>query len=123
MQQPTLDQVGIAPDDLLDALSSPSRLGHRPGLEIIRGMLADLGDPHLGLTVVHVGGTSGKGSTATMIARILEVAGNRVGLHVKPHLESVEERFVVDGKPISPDYLTTLVREIEPIAREWHPSW
>jgi dihydrofolate synthase/folylpolyglutamate synthase len=84
-------------EDLLDELSQPTRLGARPGLERVRALLAALGNPEDGLRVVHVGGTSGKGSTATVLAGILREAGLRVGLHAKPHLQSVTERFVVDG--------------------------
>src|SRR4051812_9983904 len=101
-------------DDLLAELSSPSRLGQRPGLERIRGLLGDLGNPQDSLTIVHVGGTSGKGSTATIAASLLREAGLRVGLHVKPHLEAVEERFVVDDEPISADRLLDLISVIAP---------
>src|SRR5260370_14313398 len=111
------------PIELLDQLSSPSRLGQRPGLETIRGILNDLGNPQDALTIVHVGGTSGKGSTATIAAAILKAAGCRVGLHVKPHLESVEERFVVDGQSISTERLVELIEKMEPTARRWRPSW
>ncbi len=46
---------------------------------------------------IHVGGTSGKGSTATMIAAALQAAGKRTGLHTKPHLRSMTERARIDG--------------------------
>ncbi len=112
-----------SPDELLDQLSVPTRLGERPGLERIRRLLAALDNPHRHLRILHVGGTSGKGSTATMAARIFEEAGYRVGLHVKPHLETVEERLVVGSIPITPSQLVALIREVEPIAREVRPSW
>src|SRR5258708_35264035 len=79
------------PIELLDQLSSPRRLGQRPGLETIRGILNDLGNPQDALTIVHVGGTSGKGSTATIPAAILMAPAYRVGLHVKPHLARLAE--------------------------------
>jgi dihydrofolate synthase/folylpolyglutamate synthase len=86
-------------------------------------MLGDLGDPHRALKIVHVGGTSGKGSTATIAAQILRSAGYRVGLHVKPHLEAVEERFVVDGSAIESARLVELIDQIAPIARRRKPTW
>src|SRR5437868_861906 len=91
----------LSPNELLAQLSVPSRLGHRPGLDRMRRLLAEIGNPEARLRVLHVGGTSGKGSTATIVARIFQEAGLHVGLHVKPHLESVVERFVLDGLPIS----------------------
>jgi dihydrofolate synthase / folylpolyglutamate synthase len=123
MGNPSASATSADPIELLDRLSSPSRLGQRPGLDTIRGMLLDLGNPQDSLPIVHIGGTSGKGSTATIAASVLSAAGYRVGLHVKPHLERIEERFVVDGQAIPTDRLVALIRQIEPIARRWRPSW
>jgi dihydrofolate synthase/folylpolyglutamate synthase len=117
------DLEQLSASGLLDRLSTPTRLGSRPGLERIRALLAGLGNPQHGLPILHVGGTSGKGSTSTIAATILKEAGYRVGLHVKPHLEAVEERFVVDGAPIDPGLLAERLRAIAPLAREVHPSW
>src|SRR5512140_2369730 len=100
------------PDAILDRLSVPTRLGTRPTLDRVRALLATLGNPERGLPVVHVGGTSGKGSTATMLAATLGEAGYRVGLHTKPHLHAVEERFVVAGAPIGSSALVALLEEI-----------
>ena len=55
-------------------------VGHRPGLDRTRTLLAALGDPHKALRFVHVAGTNGKGSTAAMLAACLQAAGYRVGL-------------------------------------------
>ena len=110
-------------DDLLWSLAVPTRMGERPDLGRMRRLLSELGDPHHGLPVLHIGGTSGKGSTATVAAQILHEAGYRVGLHVKPHLEAVEERFVVDGVPIEPGRLTALLDAASNSARRVGPTW
>jgi dihydrofolate synthase/folylpolyglutamate synthase len=47
-----------------------------------------------------VGGTAGKGSTASMCAAILNAAGYKVGLHTKPHLRSETERARINGVAI-----------------------
>jgi dihydrofolate synthase/folylpolyglutamate synthase len=47
--------------------------------------------------VVHIAGTKGKGSTATMVAAMLSASGIRTGLYTSPHLIDLEERFVVDA--------------------------
>ena len=54
-----------------------------------------------GCAFVHVAGSKGKGSTAAMLASILRQAGYRTGLFTSPHLCRVEERFQVDGQPIT----------------------
>ena len=110
-------------DDLLWELGHASAFAVKPGLERIRALLARLGDPHIGLPVLHVGGTAGKGSTATLAAAVLRAAGYRVGLHTKPHLARVNERIVVDGAEISDASLRALIAEAAPAARLVEPSW
>jgi len=74
--------------------------GWRQDLAPVRALLAALGSPHERLRGVHVAGTKGKGSTATLAAALLGAAGIRTGLTVSPHLERIHERIVVDGRPI-----------------------
>lgn len=71
--------------------------------------LATLGDPHLAVPVIHVTGTSGKGSTATAIARMLEASGLRVGLHTSPYLQTPTEKLQLDGRLIDPGDFVALV--------------
>ncbi|RLN96108.1 hypothetical protein BBJ28_00020821 [Nothophytophthora sp. Chile5] len=52
------------------------------------------------LSVIHVAGTKGKGSTCAMVERILREAGYKTGLFTSPHLVSPCERFRIDGKPV-----------------------
>jgi len=92
-------------------LHSRIMLGMKAGLETIRELCARLGDPQRGMAAVHVVGSNGKGSTASMAALMLSRAGFRAGLFTSPHLVSVRERFRVDGEPIPADELErTLLR-------------
>ncbi len=59
--------------------------------------------------LVHIAGTKGKGSTATIVATLLTAAGYRTGLYTSPHLHHLEERFCVDGEPCSKPDLVELV--------------
>ncbi|HTM52998.1 MAG TPA: hypothetical protein VL175_03180, partial [Pirellulales bacterium] len=59
-------------------------------LDRMRRLLARLGDPQHALSIVHIAGTKGKGSTAATIASILRAAGYRTGLYSSPHLDRVE---------------------------------
>jgi len=88
------------------------RQPHR--LDRMRAFLQHLGDPHLRYPTIHVGGTSGKGSTATMIAAALAAAGKRTGLHTKPHLTSMLERTRVDGRTIEEETFAELLAEMQP---------
>ncbi len=83
-------------------------------LDRMRAFLHELGNPQAAYPTIHVGGTSGKGSTATMIAAALRGAGKRTGLHTKPHLRSVTERARIDGEPISQESFTSLLDRMMP---------
>lgn len=68
------------------------------GLSRMEALLAELGNPEKDFKVIHIAGTNGKGSTAVMIASILEEAGYSVGLFMSPHLEDECERVQIwDG--------------------------
>lgn len=73
----------------------------RPGLSRIRVLLEQMGNPQLAYPTAIVAGTNGKGSTVAMLAAIARAAGLRVGAYTSPHLVDLEERFTVDGHPIS----------------------
>ncbi|MBV8283424.1 MAG: hypothetical protein JO175_02180 [Candidatus Eremiobacteraeota bacterium] len=88
-------------------------------LDRMVAFLHELGDPHLAYPVVHVGGTSGKGSTSTMIAAALTASGYRTALHTKPHLHDATERASIDGTAIERErfaaQLETMMPAIERI--------
>src|SRR5262245_53566735 len=81
-------------------------------LDRMRALLARLGDPHRRLRVLHVAGSKGKGSTAAMLAAVLGRAGYRTGLFTSPHLSAVEERFLVEGRPVAPAELARLLTDV-----------
>lgn len=91
-------------------------------LDRMRLLLSALGNPHEQYQVVHVTGTKGKGSTATMIASVLRAEGYRTGLYTSPHLVHVEERIQVNGRPIDRIEMTGCMNRIalasEQIERE-----
>src|SRR5258707_12077912 len=110
-------------DARLWPLAHASPFGVKPDLGRMRRLLALMGNPHVGLPILHVGGTAGKGSTPTIAAALLTAAGYRTGLHTKPHLARVNERIVVNGLPISDDDFRALIEEATPAARAIDPSW
>ena len=58
---------------------------------------------------IHVGGTNGKGSTAHMLASVLQEAGYKVGLYTSPHLKEYRERIRINGEMISEDFVVDFV--------------
>ena len=83
-------------------------------LDRMRELLGRLGNPQVGLSIVHVAGTKGKGSTAAMIAGVLTAAGFPTGLFTSPHLERIEERIAIDAQPCSPETFADLVEAVRP---------
>ncbi|MEW5735259.1 MAG: folylpolyglutamate synthase/dihydrofolate synthase family protein [Thermodesulfobacteriota bacterium] len=82
-------------------LFSLGRFGIKLGLETMTGLLAAAGDPHQSFRSIHVAGTNGKGSISASLGSIANLAGHRVGVYTSPHLVHVNERFCVDGLPVS----------------------
>lgn len=89
-------------EQALDHIHGLHRFGSRLGLTRLRRLLSALGDPHLGLQVIHVAGTNGKGSVSAMLASVLRAAGYRVGLYISPYVIDFRERISVNGEYISP---------------------
>ena len=88
------------------------RFGMRPGLETIRALLKELGDPQDRFRALHVAGSKGKGSTAAMAASILTAAGRRTGLFTSPHLASYRERIRIAGVPVEAGVVVDGVRRV-----------
>ncbi|MBQ8113878.1 MAG: bifunctional folylpolyglutamate synthase/dihydrofolate synthase, partial [Kiritimatiellae bacterium] len=94
------------------------RFGMRPGLEVMRAVLKELGDPQNSLRFVHVAGTNGKGATCAIIDEVLRAAGYRVGRYTSPHLVTVNERFFLNGEAASDEALEpAVVRVMDVVER------
>jgi dihydrofolate synthase/folylpolyglutamate synthase len=79
--------------------------GKDAGLRRTAKLLDLLGRPDVRYLVAQVAGTNGKGSTAAMLAAVLEAAGARTGLYTSPHLSRWEERIRISGAIIDDDLL------------------
>ena len=91
--------------EFLEMLAARRRFGMRPGLDAIRGVCAALGDPQLKFRAIHVAGTNGKGAACAIMDAALRAGGLRIGRYTSPHLVRINERFFLDGKPISDEML------------------
>lgn len=96
---------------------------YKPGLARMGRLMEAMGNPHERIACVHVAGTNGKGSTASLIAAIGTAAGRRIGLHTSPHLFHVTERMRIDGKPVMREWLARTVDAYRVVADEVEPSY
>lgn len=87
----------------LDYIHSFERFGWDLGLDRLKILLCDLGDPQEQLRCIHVAGSNGKGSVCNMTANILKLAGYRVGLYTSPFVVDFRERFQINGEMIGKD--------------------
>ncbi len=106
----------------VDYLYSLELHGIKLGLENIRHLLSQGGDPHRAYPTVHIGGTNGKGSVVAMLDAMLRAAGYRTGRFTSPHLCSVRERFLIDGERIGPEALDGHIEIFRSIARRLERS-
>ncbi len=81
-------------------------------LERMERLLSLVGNPHKKLATAHIAGTKGKGSTATMLARMLEANSYTVGLYTSPHVVDLHERIAINGKNITDSELLGLINRI-----------
>ena len=72
------------------------------GLENMKTICAALGHPEQRFRSVIVAGTNGKGSVTAMTATALHAAGHHAARYTSPHLERLEERFVIDEREVAP---------------------
>lgn len=70
-------------------------------LHNIRAICERMGRPERAYASVHIAGTNGKGSTAAMLASIVQASGLPCGLYTSPHLLRMNERIRLDGAEIS----------------------
>jgi len=86
--------------------------GEKNGLSNSRALLARMGNPHKQIRTVHVAGTNGKGSTCSMIERMLRECGMKTGLYTSPYLMRFPERMRVNGVPIDEDSLVRIASRV-----------
>ncbi len=77
-------------------------------------LLEELGNPHQKLKVIHIAGSKGKGSTSTMVARMLEANGYAVGLYTSPHINTLHERITINSCHITKEDILHLINFARP---------
>ncbi|MGX7109296.1 bifunctional folylpolyglutamate synthase/dihydrofolate synthase [Facklamia miroungae] len=84
----------------------------RPDMTKMYQALEYVGNPHLGLPIIHITGTNGKGSTVAYLRDLLSSQGFKVGAFTSPHIERFNERITFDGQQISDQDLIRLTNRL-----------
>ena len=80
------------------------------GLDRMRELLLELGQPQSGLPAVHVVGTNGKSTTTRMVEELLRGNGVSAGAYLSPHVRSWSERIRVGGADVDLEAVLPAVR-------------
>lgn len=87
-------------------------------LKRTRYLLERLGNPDQRLKVVHITGTSGKGSVSALTQAFLTADGRRTGLFTSPYVQTFSEKMSIDGVYIEADEFSDLLEELKPLLDE-----
>lgn len=98
--------------EAIEYIKNIERSGSDYGIERMRELLDLLGAPDRHLKFVHIAGTNGKGSVSAYLTSILKEAGYKVGTYNSPSVFCYNERWLINGQPLSDDdvakYLTVV---------------
>jgi dihydrofolate synthase/folylpolyglutamate synthase len=92
----------------------------KENLDNIKFTLSKLGNPEKNLKIIHIAGTNGKGSTASMLEAVLLKAGYNVGKFTSPHIIRFNERIVYNKKEIPDSEIIKFFHIIEKITEEYN---
>ncbi len=96
--------------EAINYIHNIERAGSDYGIERMRELLTLLDEPDRRLKFVHIAGTNGKGSVSAYMTSILKEAGYKVGTYNSPSVFEYNERWLIDGAPLSDElvakYLT-----------------
>lgn len=101
--------------EALDYIENTLKFGSILGLDRIKAILKEMGNPQDSLKIIHVAGTNGKGSVCAMITEMLMQAGYKVGLFISPHIEDFRERIQVNREYISEDDIVVETKKVKSV--------
>lgn len=102
----------------LEWIHSRLKFNIRPGLTRIEALLKLLENPEKELSMLHIAGTNGKGSTVAFTRGILEQLGLTVATFTSPFIETFGERMAINGHPIPDEKLIKYVEQLKPLVEE-----
>ncbi|GMA67736.1 hypothetical protein GCM10025884_13630 [Leuconostoc gelidum subsp. gelidum] len=105
--------------EAINFIHSRPKGGRKESMDRMYALLKSLGNPQDKLPpAIHVTGTNGKGSVATMTSNILRVAGYKTGLFVSPYIIDFRERIQINNELISEAHLVSITKQIAEILKK-----
>lgn len=100
-------------NEAMDFIHQTQWKGSKLGLSNIEVLMNLLGNPQDELKYIHIAGTNGKGSTASMLASVLIEAGYKTGLYTSPYINKFNERIQVNGENVPDEFLIKSVEKLK----------
>ncbi|MFB0971600.1 MAG: bifunctional folylpolyglutamate synthase/dihydrofolate synthase [Tissierellia bacterium] len=100
-------------NEAMDFIHQTQWKGSKLGLSNIEVLMDLLGNPQDELKYIHIAGTNGKGSTASMLSSILTKAGYKTGLYTSPFINKFNERIQVNGENVPDEFLIQSVERLK----------
>ncbi|WP_373879847.1 folylpolyglutamate synthase/dihydrofolate synthase family protein [Levilactobacillus brevis] len=104
--------------EALQFIHGRDRFKKKPTLDRMREFMRRLGNPQEKLTMIHVAGTNGKGSTVAFLRDLFMAEGQTVGTFTSPFITRFNERISTDGTPISDDDLVAMTQQVQPVVAQ-----
>ena len=92
--------------------------GIKLGLENTKSFLEYTGCLNPKAQIIHIAGTNGKGSTATMVANVCLAHNKHVGLYTSPHILDFRERIQFNSELISENWIIRFIEMNKPFVEE-----
>lgn len=113
----------ISPATIKQSLFALTTKGIKYDLDRMVQAANRLGNPQRAYHTLHVAGTNGKGSTCAYLESMLRHAGHKTALFTSPHIVCFEERFQIDGVPVTEEQWVAVYRTIAPVIDEYNLSF
>ena len=110
----TIEEAEAYLEGLINIERRPDFAYTRLGLDPIRALLRDLGNPEHSLSLLHLAGSKGKGSTALLAEALILALGETAATFTSPHLSRWTERFRIGGRDVQPERLAAAVDRLSP---------
>ncbi len=115
-------------EEIVDIIDNKKRFGKACGRDVTREILDAVGHPEMGMHIIHIAGTNGKGSVAAFVSSILQAASFaslehfKVGLFTSPHLLHHTERIRIDKNEIPKETVVRLGEKLLGLQLKLEPT-
>ncbi len=108
---------------LLPMFQQEGASAFKPDLSNTYTFLDYLDNPQDNFRSIHIAGTNGKGSTAHILASLMQENGFKTGIYTSPHYLDFRERIKIDGTLIDKAFVTEFIDKHIDFIRDLRPSF